>query len=86
MPPGRIGIGPCPRSYLTVYATVGIAVLGLLLPQAAKNPSGPVMATVLVIVSLLLVRVNLRSMEIGETFPDLARIPLLRRLLGLRQD
>ena len=44
------------------------------------------MATVLVIVSLLLVRVNLRSMEIGETFPDLARIPLLRHLLGLRQD
>ena len=44
------------------------------------------MAAVLVIVSLLLVRVNHRSMEIGETFPDLARIPLLRRLLGLHRD
>ncbi len=82
----KTGIGPCPRSFLTVYATVGIAVLGLLLLQAAAHPSGPVMATVLVIVSLLLVRVNHRSMEIQETFPDLARIPLLRRLLGLRQD
>jgi hypothetical protein len=35
-------------------------------------------------VPIVLVRMNRRALEIDDAFPQLARVPLLRRVIGVR--
>lgn len=65
-----------------VYLTVVVAVMALSLVRVLLDP--PVVATVILVVvaSFALVRINRRSLNIADTFPELLRVPLLRGLVG----
>ena len=58
-----------------------IAIVSVRRPHALCIGAGE-LTTAVVLVSLVLVRVNARALDVGGTFPELARIPLLRRFLG----
>lgn len=82
----RTGIGPLQWRHLKVYATVAVAVLGLLALQVFASPPVPITVAALAITSLLLLRINRSSLAISDTFPELSRIPVLRNVLGLRHE
>jgi len=71
------GVGWFSRDHLKVYGIIGLSWLGLLL-----MPNISISLMVAVIVSLLVIRLNRRSLEIERTFPELLRIPLMRKLFG----
>lgn len=75
-------VGAVPRGVLRVYASVLLASAGL---YALLSVSGSiaVMAPAVVLVSLLLPWINRRFLDVLDTFPELAKVPLLRRLLGV---
>ena len=85
----QIGLGLCtdmdvfqPR-LLKVYATIGIGLGAMLVVQALAWPAVVTLATVAV-VSVALLRVNRTTLEIGDAFPQLARVPVLARVLGVQ--
>lgn len=67
--------------YLRVYVAIALAAFGILLVQQLLAPPFAVGLLLIAVVSLLLVRINRDVMEVGETFPELLKVPLLRRLL-----
>ena len=44
----------------------------------------PAMLAAVAIVPIALLRMNRRALEIGDAFPQLARVPLLRRVIGVK--
>lgn len=71
--------------YLKVYLHVLLAIIGLWLVQWKWTPSVFSMIVLIVLVSLFLLRLNRNSMNIAKTFPELSRIYLLRKLLGMER-
>src|SRR5206468_1421985 len=80
----RRGAGLCPleRRYLPVYVSIAVGALGLLVFQYLT--SAPVLLSVAAagVTSLLVIRWNSRLLNVEQTFPELLRFPLLRRILG----
>jgi O-antigen/teichoic acid export membrane protein len=76
------GVGVFDLRYLRTYVTVlgGAAAVGLI--QQLAHPPLPVGVAVAAIVSLLVVGLNRRALRLAGTFPELARVPLVRRLIG----
>ena len=68
--------------FLKVYATIGAGFAGLFVIQIVSGSSVAVMVVATGIVSASLVWINRSALVIGDTFPQLARLPLLRRALG----
>ena len=66
-----------------VYTSVVTATLALLLVRVFVAPPVFVLVTLLAVVSLLLVRINRQALAVGETFPELKQVPLLRNFLSL---
>jgi len=86
----QIGLGLCtdldvfqPR-LLKVYATIGIGFGVILVVQKLAWPTVVILAT-LAVVSASLLRVNRTSLAIGDAFPQLARVPVLARVLGVQR-
>ena len=77
----RVGI--VPPAALRLYGSVvaAVAVLGVV---RLLTSSVFVLAPAVVIVSTMLPRINRRYLDIAETFPELARIPLLGQFLGVQ--
>src|SRR6185503_18239457 len=75
----RAGIVPpaALKTYLSVLGAVAI-----LWGVRALSDDVAVIAASIVAVTLLLVRLNRRFLEVGDTFPELARVPFLRALLS----
>ncbi|MDP9344876.1 MAG: flippase [Actinomycetota bacterium] len=65
------------RVYLTIAAAMGVLLaLNLLLAP------GPVVAVVLIAVAFVaLVRTSRATLRVGDTFPELLRVPLLKRMV-----
>jgi O-antigen/teichoic acid export membrane protein len=76
-----VGIAPFDRRYVAVYGTIVASAIGLLLVQVIVEP--PLWAGLgMVAASSTLVLVVGRShLRLAETFPELARLPILRRLV-----
>jgi len=76
------GIRVIDPRYLRMYATIILGAGGLLLLEALVNP--PVVAGIVAaaLVSLLVLRLNHRLLNLETMFPELLRIPLVRRLFG----
>ena len=72
--------------YLKVYGTVLISILGLLLVNTIYTPPTFITIVLLTLVSLLLFIVNRNVLSIGSTFPEISRVPVLRRLLGVQSN
>ncbi len=68
--------------YLKVYLIIGLSALGLLLVQAVLSPSVYVSFGLAALASLAVFRLNRRLLNIGQTFPELLRFTLVRRLFG----
>jgi O-antigen/teichoic acid export membrane protein len=68
--------------YARVYLSVVIAAVGLVLANLIVRPSLPVGVAGVAIVSAVLLMGNRDHLRIGETFPELLRLPGARRLLG----
>lgn len=77
-------VGAVPRAVLGIYASVlaGSAVLYLLL---VLSGSLAVLVPAVVTVSVFLAWLNRRFLDVLGTFPELARVPLLVRLLGVER-
>ena len=77
----RVGI--VPRAALRLYGSVVLAV-GVLGAVRLLTSSVYVLVPAVVVVSALLPRINRRYLDIADTFPELARIPLLGQYLGVQ--
>ncbi len=77
-------IGLFPRRAVKVYLSV-ITAIAVLAGLASMSAGAVVMAASVAAVSLAIVWLNRRYLQIGDTFPELAKIPLLGRLLRARQ-
>lgn len=76
------GISLLDRGHARVYGSIVVAtvVLGVI-ALVADLP--PVAAIVLALVaSMLVIRVNRSELRVSDTFPELARVPLLGRMIG----
>ena len=75
-------IGFFDREQLRVYGTVAVTIVLLAAVHILLAP-GPVVGIALVAVaSMLLLWITRHTLRVGDTFPELGRVPLLRRLLG----
>lgn len=77
------GISLFHRRYLGVYLTIALSALGLLLVQIIAAPSFYISFVLAGFVSLLVLRLNRNSLQVEQTFPELLRFRLARRLLGV---
>lgn len=77
------GINLFERRYLMVYVSILVAAGGLLLLETLF-PMHVVVSLILSgMVSLALLRINRRTLDVSNMFPELLRIPLIRPLLGV---
>ncbi len=77
------GVSLFETRYAGVYASVAVALLVLAgLQLAGANTA--VMIAAVAVVSVALARFNRAAMEIGDAFPQLARVPLLRHVVGVQ--
>lgn len=72
--------------YLKVYGTVLISILGLFLVNTVYTPTTFIAIVLLASVSLILFVVNRNALSIGSTFPEILRVPILGRLLGVHSN
>jgi O-antigen/teichoic acid export membrane protein len=70
------------RGYIRPYATIAAAAALLLVVRQELAGSEIVRVTACVLVSAAVLLVNRNYLRIGQTFPELARVPGLRRLFG----
>ena len=75
------GISALDRRYLRVYGVIG-AVLAILLVAGSLAASGGVQVILAVGGGLAVLLLNRPMLEVGQTFPELTRIPLVRRVIG----
>jgi O-antigen/teichoic acid export membrane protein len=80
----RFGIGAWNRTYAPVFRDVlllGLAAVGAAIILGRSVGVG---VAVVVLMTLVLLRRSAATLMIGETFPELARVPLMARLLGVK--
>jgi len=77
------GIDLFQRRYLRVYASLVVAAAGLMAIQITFDPSLIIGVILVGLISLSIIHLNRDQLDIGQMFPELRRIPLLRPLLGL---
>lgn len=78
---GNTGVRALEWRYLGVYALVGILSMGLVLFHLLLHPPLYLGLIVVIMASLLLLRITRQLVRLEETFPELLRVPLLRKLM-----
>jgi len=68
--------------YLKVYLTITLGIVGLWLIQTTLGPAIYVSFALAALTSLLVILLNRGALKIGQTFPELRRLPLGQRLFG----
>jgi O-antigen/teichoic acid export membrane protein len=76
------GIGVFDREHRRVYGAIVAATVVLVVVQSLLGPSPIVAVALVAAASSLLVWLSRDSLRVGQTFPELLRIPLLRRLVS----
>jgi O-antigen/teichoic acid export membrane protein len=76
------GISVFDPQHLRVYAVVIAGALLLLGVQLALHPGFVVDVVLVGIVSTVILLLTRESLRVGDTFPELLRVPLLRRILA----
>jgi O-antigen/teichoic acid export membrane protein len=76
------GISLFERRYWSVYGLIALGVVGLLLIQVLLSPPILISFGLAAIVSLAVVGLNRRALDVGQMFPEVLRFPLVRWLLG----
>ena len=78
-------VGRMTRGHRGVYASIAVAVGALALIRFATGLGLIPFAFVAAVIMLLVVRYNRQTLEIERTFPEMAKIPILGRVLGLKR-
>jgi O-antigen/teichoic acid export membrane protein len=68
--------------HLKVYGVIAASTLGLLLVQVTMSTNIYVGTALAALASLLVLALTRKSLAVGQTFPELLRFPLMRRLFG----
>jgi len=68
--------------YLKLYAVVAISAVSLLFIQSITSAQYYVGFVLVVLVSLFVVVINRKSLNVQEMFPELLRFPLVRKIFG----
>jgi O-antigen/teichoic acid export membrane protein len=68
--------------YFKVYFSIVMGSVGLLLIQVFISPNMFISFALAAFVSVLVLGINRRALKLGQTFPELRRFPLARRLFG----
>ena len=76
------GIDPFETRYLRVYGWIALAVVVTLLPQWLLPVPPAVTILMAAVVSLGVVRVTRKELALQDTFPEVARLPFVRRLVA----
>lgn len=76
------GINIFEWQYFRVYLIIALSALSLFLVQVLTSAPFYVSIVLAGIVSLLVLRLNRNSLNVEKTFPEILRLPLVRRLLG----
>lgn len=69
--------------YVRVYLSIAGGALGLLVLQWLVEMPVVVSVGLAAVVSLMIVRLNRATLRVGEMFPELLRIPLVRHIVGI---
>jgi O-antigen/teichoic acid export membrane protein len=77
-----VGIGLFNRGYLRIYGVVAVFAAGLLALQQFLHPPLLVGLALTAVASVAVLRVSRDELNVNGTFPELERIPLVRRLSG----
>ncbi len=77
-----LGISVFEWQYLRVYATIVAATIGLVAIQTVLDPPLIVGLVLVGLASLAVLFAGRHHLQVADTFPELARIPFVRRLLG----
>lgn len=83
------GISLFEKQYLKVYISIAVGAVGLLLLQTVmpadyspKQPYIYISFAIAAVVAIVVVGMNRKSLNVGQTFPELLKIPLVRRVFG----
>jgi hypothetical protein len=76
------GISVFDPHHLRVYAVVIAGALVLLTVQLTLHPGFVVDVVLVGIVSTVILLLTRESLRVGDTFPELLRVPVLRRILA----
>jgi O-antigen/teichoic acid export membrane protein len=76
------GIGGFDRSQFRVYGSIVAATAVIGLVALLLNPPMAVQLVLAVIASVVVIRVSRSELRVADTFPELTRLPFLRRLLS----
>lgn len=68
--------------YVRVYVSIIAATVAVLAVQVLLRPATPVVLLLAAAASIAVFVVNRRLLDVTDTFPELKRVPLLRRLVG----
>ncbi|MFN8187973.1 MAG: flippase [Gaiellales bacterium] len=78
----RAGVAIFEPRYAGLYGSIVAGAVGLLLVQLFASPPFAVGFALAAAVSLAVLLVNRRTLQVGQTFPELMRFGLVRRFLG----
>lgn len=70
------------RQFMPVYLSLFVATVGITLMQWAFNPSIFISVPITGIVWIGLLRLNADRLQVGEIFPELLKVPILRDLIN----
>jgi O-antigen/teichoic acid export membrane protein len=76
------GISLFDARYARVYFVITVGAVGLLLVEAIASPGFVIELTLAAAVSIVVFALTRDELRIGDTFPELLRLPLARRLFG----
>jgi len=76
------GIQLFKRQNLQVYAGIAAATVGLLILEMTINPPLYVGIFLVAVLSLVLLLVNRRRLQVERFFPEIMKVPILKRLLA----
>jgi O-antigen/teichoic acid export membrane protein len=76
------GINLFELRHLKVYVIIALSTIGLLLIQLTTSANIYVGIALTALVSLVVLALTRKSLAVGQTFPELLRFPLMRRIFG----
>jgi O-antigen/teichoic acid export membrane protein len=77
------GISVFDRRYAWVYAVIGAAAIGLAVIQVTVRPGIVPSLVLATLASLVVLALTRRALDVAGTFPEILRLPLMRRILGV---
>lgn len=80
------GVNLFDKQYLRVYIIIGLSILSLFLFQVFTNASIYISIIITGFVSILVLRLNRHMLNVEQTFPEILRFPLVKRLLVSEKD